>query len=89
MKRETRTVSTRKMSADVGAFQFATHVRRDSCASRSTVFNLFDRQASGIDYCYASRLRGEPAGGVADIHSHPVEPRSLRLLADRELLGIR
>ena len=43
------------------------------------VFNLFDRQASGIDYCYASRLKGEPAGGVADIHSHPVEPRSLRL----------
>jgi len=43
------------------------------------VFNLFDRQASDIDYYYASRLKGEPAGGVADIHSHPVEPRSLRL----------
>jgi len=43
------------------------------------VFNLFDRQASDIDYYYSSRLKGEPAGGVADIHSHPVEPRSLRL----------
>jgi hypothetical protein len=36
---------------------------------------LVDRQASDIDYFYTSRLKGEPAGGVADIHSHPVEPR--------------
>ena len=43
------------------------------------VFNLFDRQASDIDYHYASRLPGEAAGGVADIHFHPVEPRSFRL----------
>jgi outer membrane receptor protein involved in Fe transport len=43
------------------------------------VFNLFDRQASDIDYYYASRLKGEPAGGVNDIHFHPVEPRSLRV----------
>ncbi len=43
------------------------------------VFNLFDRKASDIDYYYASRLKGEPVGGVDDIHSHPVEPRSLRL----------
>ncbi|MDB6000142.1 MAG: TonB-dependent receptor, partial [Rhizobacter sp.] len=43
------------------------------------VFNLFDRKASDIDYFYASRLPGEPAGGVEDIHFHPVEPRSVRL----------
>jgi outer membrane receptor protein involved in Fe transport len=43
------------------------------------VFNLFDRQASDIDYFYTSRLAGEPAGGVADIHSHPVEPRRFRV----------
>jgi outer membrane receptor protein involved in Fe transport len=43
------------------------------------VFNLFDRQASDIDYYYASRLPGEPAAGVNDIHFHPVEPRSFRL----------
>lgn len=43
------------------------------------VFNLFDRQGSDIDYYYASRLKGEPAGGVDDIHFHPVEPRSVRL----------
>ena len=43
------------------------------------VFNLFNRQASDIDYYYASRLKGEPAGGVNDIHFHPVEPRSVRV----------
>ena len=43
------------------------------------VFNLFDRQASDIDYYYASRLPGEVTAGVPDIHFHPVEPRSLRL----------
>jgi hypothetical protein len=42
-------------------------------------FNLFDRKGSDIDYFYASRLRGEPPGGVDDIHSHPVEPRTLRV----------
>jgi outer membrane receptor protein involved in Fe transport len=43
------------------------------------VFNLFDRQASDIDYYYASRLKGEPPAGVDDVHFHPVEPRSVRL----------
>ncbi len=43
------------------------------------VFNVFDRHASDIDYYYASRLRGEPAAGINDIHFHPVEPRSIRL----------
>jgi outer membrane receptor protein involved in Fe transport len=43
------------------------------------VFNLFDRQASDIDYFYTSRLPGEPAAGVNDVHLHPAEPRTLRL----------
>ena len=43
------------------------------------IYNLFDRKASDIDYYYASRLPGEPASGVNDIHFHPVEPRSVRL----------
>lgn len=52
--------------------------------SRSTrisldVFNLLDRKASDVDYLYSSRLRGEPAEGIDDIHFHPVEPRSVRL----------
>ena len=43
------------------------------------VFNLFDRKASDIDYYYTSRLPGEPADGVNDIHFHPVEPRTARV----------
>jgi hypothetical protein len=44
-----------------------------------SVLNLFGSRASDIQYYYASRLPGEPAGGVEDIHFHPVEPRQLRL----------
>jgi len=43
------------------------------------VYNLFDREVSDIDYYYTSRLAGEAAAGVADIHTHPAEPRSFRL----------
>jgi outer membrane receptor protein involved in Fe transport len=43
------------------------------------VFNLLDTRVSDIDYYYASRLPGEPAAGVNDIHFHPVEPRAFRL----------
>ena len=42
-------------------------------------FNLFDAEVSDIDYFYASRLPGEPAEGVADIHTHPALPRSARI----------
>jgi outer membrane receptor protein involved in Fe transport len=43
------------------------------------VLNLFDRNASNIDYFYTSRLPGEPLSGVNDIHFHPTEPRMFRL----------
>ncbi|HUM01409.1 MAG TPA: TonB-dependent receptor [Thermoanaerobaculia bacterium] len=43
------------------------------------VFNLFNAKVSDIDYYYTSRLPGEPAGGVDDIHFHPAEPFSVRL----------
>lgn len=42
------------------------------------IFNLLDARDADISYFYASRLPGEPAGGVEDIHFHPVEPRQLR-----------
>lgn len=42
------------------------------------VLNLLNAQESDIDYFYVSRLPGEPAAGVADIHLHPVEPRTVR-----------
>ncbi len=43
------------------------------------VLNLFDSDDHDIDYYYASRLEGEPAEGVEDIHFHPIEPRTVRL----------
>jgi hypothetical protein len=43
------------------------------------ILNLFETSARDIDYYYASRLAGEPAEGVADIHTHPVQPRTARV----------
>jgi hypothetical protein len=42
-------------------------------------FNMFDAEVSDIDYFYASRLSGEPEGGVDDIHFHPALPRTARI----------
>ncbi len=42
-------------------------------------FNLFDAKVSDIDYFYTSRLPGEPAEGVDDIHTHPALPRTARV----------
>jgi outer membrane receptor protein involved in Fe transport len=41
-------------------------------------FNLANAKASDIDYFYVSRLPGEPAEGVADLHTHPLERRNFR-----------
>jgi outer membrane receptor protein involved in Fe transport len=46
--------------------------------AQAEVFNVFDARVSDIDYYYASRLPGEPAGGVDDVHFHPTTPRSVR-----------
>lgn len=46
---------------------------------RFDVFNLFDSKTNDIAYYYTSRLPGEPAGGAADVHFHPMESRSFRL----------
>jgi hypothetical protein len=44
-----------------------------------SILNLFDEEHSDIQYFYTSRLAGEPAGGVDDLHFHPAEPRQLRV----------
>ena len=46
---------------------------------QAEVFNLLNRKDSAIDYYYASRLPGEDAAGINDIHFHPVEPVSFRI----------
>jgi hypothetical protein len=45
------------------------------------LLNVFDSDDHDIDYFYGSRLPGEPADGVEDIHFHVFEPRQLRLYA--------
>ncbi|MDK9704568.1 MAG: TonB-dependent receptor [Sulfuritalea sp.] len=42
------------------------------------VLNALDSKASDIDYLYESQLATE-AAAVGDIHTHPAEPRTLRL----------
>ncbi|HEY6617769.1 MAG TPA: hypothetical protein VIZ32_24750, partial [Vicinamibacterales bacterium] len=43
------------------------------------VFNLANSTVSDIDYYFASRLPGDPSGGVDDLHTHPSPPRTARL----------
>jgi hypothetical protein len=50
-----------------------------------SVLNLFDRSVDDIAYYYASRLPGEPAAGVNDVHFHPGEPREFRFSVTRRL----
>jgi outer membrane receptor protein involved in Fe transport len=45
------------------------------------VFNLLNETVSDIDYFYESRLPGE-AEAVEDVHFHPAEKRSARLVLD-------
>jgi hypothetical protein len=44
-----------------------------------SVLNVLDQKHSDIQYFYTSRLAGEPAGGVDDVHFHPAEPRQVRV----------
>ena len=43
------------------------------------VYNLLDAEVSDIDYYFASRLPGEPLGGIEDVHVHPAVPRTVRV----------
>jgi outer membrane receptor protein involved in Fe transport len=57
-----------------GGYQFVKALRVNA-----QIYNLFDAEVSDIDYYFASRLPGEPLGGVDDIHVHPAVPRTLRV----------
>jgi len=43
------------------------------------LLNVFNTHADDIDYWYATRLPGEPLGGVEGLNSRIVEPRQLRV----------
>jgi len=42
-------------------------------------FNVLNTTVSDIGYFYTSRLPGERAGGVNDVHTHPMQPRTGRI----------
>lgn len=68
-----RSSSTTLISATIG-YKF-----NKNWTAQAEVFNLLNRRDSGIDYYYVSRLPGEPAAGVGDVHFHPIEPLSFRM----------
>lgn len=61
------------LSADAG-YQLTSGTR-----VQVSFLNLLNGKAEDIQYFYTSRLRGEPMDGVDGIHSHPVEPRQVRV----------
>jgi hypothetical protein len=68
-----RSRATRLVNLDLG------YAVRPGVRLALDVFNVLNARHSDIDYFYASRLPGEPAGGVEDIHFHPVLPRTARV----------
>ena len=46
---------------------------------RFDVFKIFNAKSDDKTDYYASRLQGESADGVNDVHFHPTESRSFRL----------
>ncbi len=67
-----RATATTLLNAEVG-YLFAKGIRL-----RVSLLNLANARDADIQYYYASRLQGEPAEGVDDVHFHPVEPRQVR-----------
>ena len=70
--------SVRSESSTVFDGQIGYEIARNT-KLRLDVFNIFDAKTSDITYYYASRLPGEPPGGVDDVHFHPGEKRSFRV----------
>jgi len=68
-----RSESTTLLSAMLG-YEF-----NKTWTIQAEMFNLLNRKDSAIDYYYLSRLPGEDAAGVNDIHFHPVEPINFRM----------
>jgi hypothetical protein len=43
------------------------------------LYNILGSRGNAAEFWYVDRLPGEPAAGVADVHMHPLEPRTVRL----------
>jgi hypothetical protein len=67
-----RATPTTLVNAEIGYLLSGVRVQ-------ASVLNVFDSRDYDIQYYYTSRLPGEPAAGVDDLHFHPVEPRQVRM----------
>lgn len=47
------------------------------------LYNILGARANAAQFWYVDRLPGEPAAGIADIHAHPLEPRTVRLTVSK------
>ncbi len=70
--------SVRSTSSTIVNAQFGYRIDRQAKLALE-VYNLLGREVDDIAYYYTSRLAGEPAEGIADIHFHPAEKRSFRV----------
>ncbi len=66
------------MSMDSLVFNLRTGYRQERWDAYIELLNLLDTDANDIEYLYESRLPGEPAAGITDVHFHPMEPFSVR-----------
>jgi hypothetical protein len=67
-----RATPTTLVNAEIGYMLSGVRVQ-------ASVLNVLDSRDYDIQYYYTSRLPGEPAAGVDDVHFHPVEPRQVRV----------
>ena len=49
------------------------------------LYNILNAKANAAEFWYIDRLPGEPAGGAAGIHIHPLEPLMARITLSRAL----
>lgn len=68
-----RSTSTTVVNAQVG------YRLNDHWSLALAAFNLLDSRDNDVTYYYTSRLPGESRIGMEDVHSHPLEPRHIRM----------
>jgi outer membrane receptor protein involved in Fe transport len=61
----------------------AHYVFRHGWSAGIGIYNITDKKADAAEFWYIDRLASEPAGGIADIHVHPLEGRTARLTVEK------
>ena len=70
--------SVRADSTRIVNLQVGYRLKQRPISFHIDVLDLFDAEDNDITYFYPSRLPGEPADGIEDVHFHPVEPLTVR-----------